>query len=493
MQLLELRDISMGFSDRELFTIEKLDIYTGERIGLIGANGSGKSTFLRLLMGEEKPLSGTIKRFGDWQQFRQFDEAFSADMIAEADIGLWGIASLWQRDPITLSGGEKTRSRLAKVLAAPGDMLLLDEPTSNLDMAGIEQLSAFLWTQESFILISHDRALLNEHCTRILDIREERLFDYPGNYDSYLAWLAADLRRREEAYEQYREEESRLTQLSKDLQSKAKKIAKKPKGMSASEAKQRDFVATHRSQGGKAKSMAAAAKHTEKRIEQLDKKDKPRQTYVIRPDFTLTDPPRNKVIAEAAALTFGYEKGSLLFDEAEFRLKREIRTALVGPNGCGKTALCRLIVEGHDGIRSVPKARYGYFRQEMELIDPGKTILENMRRISCQNEEIDRSILARMGFFRDTVHKQAAVLSGGEKVKLSFAMLFVSNANVLVLDEPTNYLDLPSLEAIEALLMDYEGTMLFVSHDRMLVRRLADEVWSIENGKIIVKKTADIG
>lgn len=490
MHLLEMRDISMGFADRELFTIEKLDIYAGERIGLIGANGSGKSTFLRLLMGELKPLSGTIKRFGDWQQFRQFDAAYSADMIAETDIGLWGIAGLWQRDPETLSGGEKTRSRLAKVLAAPGDMLLLDEPTSNLDMAGIEQLSTFLWTQESFILISHDRALLNDHCTRILDIREGKIFDYPGNYDEYVAWLEADLRRREQEFEQFRAEQSRLQNLSKDLQRKASKISKKPKGMSASEAKQRDFVATHRSQGGKAKSLASAAKHTDKRIEQLKEKEKPKSSYVIRPDFTLTNPPKNKVIAEASDLSFGYEGGADLFDGATFRLKREIRTALIGPNGCGKTALCRLIVEGHEQIRSVPKARYGYFRQEMELIDGEKTVLENMRRISCQNEQIDRSILARMGFFQDSVHKKAVVLSGGEKVKLSFAMLFVSDANVLVLDEPTNYLDLPSLEAIEALLLDYEGTMLFVSHDRILVERLADEVWSIEDGKIVVHAKA---
>ncbi len=493
MQLLELRDISMGFSDRHLFTIEKLDIYSGERIGLIGANGSGKSTFLRLLMGEISPLTGTVKRFGNWQQFRQFDEAYSAEMIAEADIGLWGIASLWQRDPDTLSGGEKTRSRLAKVLSAPGDMLLLDEPTSNLDMDGIDRLSAFLWSQESFILISHDRALLNEHCTRILDIREERLFDYPGNYDAYQEWLAADLKRREEEYEQYREEEERLSRLSKDLKSKASKLTKKPKGMSSSEYKQRGFTATHRSGGGKAKSMAAAAKHTEKRIEQLEKKEKPRQGYVIRPDFTLTNPPRNKVIAEATSLTFGYEDAGLLFEETGFQLKRGVRTALIGPNGCGKTALCRLIAEGCEQIRSVPKARYAYFRQEMELIDPMKTILENIRKMSCQREETDRSVLARMGFFRDAVHKRGAVLSGGEKVKLSFAMLFVSDANVLLLDEPTNYLDLPSLEAIEALLRDYEGTMLFVSHDRTLVNHLADEIWAIEDRKIKLIKAAEMG
>ncbi len=127
----------------------------------------------------------------------------------------------------------------------------------------------------------------------------------------------------------------------------------------------------------------------------------------------------------------------------------------------------------------------------MDLIDETKSVLDNMRAISCQSEEVNRSVLARMRFFRHDVNKQASLLSGGEKIRLSFAMLFVSDANVLVLDEPTNFLDLPSLEAIENMLLDYEGTMLFVSHDRQFIDRLADERWTIEGGRLIVMDSSD--
>lgn len=493
MHLLEMRDVRMGFSDLDLFTIDQLDIASGERIGLIGANGSGKSTLLRLMLGELEPLAGSIKRYGDWSFFRQFDTAYTPEDLGKTDYAYWGLATLWQRDPETLSGGEKTRSRLAKSLALPGDMLLLDEPTSNLDLSGIEQLSAYLWAEESFILISHDRELLNEHCTRILEIREGRLFDYPGNYDAYVAWLASDLKRREAEYEQYQEEERRLQDLSQELAKRSHKVSKRPKGMSSSEAKARDFAKGRRSNDSRSKRLASAAKHTEKRIEQLEKKERPQQAPVIRPDFELTNPPRNRIIAEATALRFGYDPERLLLDDAAFQLKRGVRTALIGPNGCGKTAFCRLLVDGHEGIRSVPRAKYGYFRQELEWIDPERTVLENIRYVSCQSETVDRSVLARMGFYRDTVHRKAAKLSGGERVKLAFGMLFVSDINVLVLDEPTNYLDLPSREAIEALLTDYEGTLLFVSHDRTFIRRLADEIWTMEEGKIKVIKAADMG
>ncbi len=490
MHLLEMRDVEIGFPTQDLFSIDQLDIVTGERIGLIGANGSGKSTLLRVLMGEIEPLTGSMKRFGNWQIHHQFDDAYSPEILQSSELGLWGIDGLWQQDPKTFSGGEKTRSRLAKILEAPGDILLLDEPTSNLDLAGIEYLSGILWGLETFILISHDRALLNEHCTRTIDIREGRLFDCPGPYNEYMAWLDLDIKRREAEYMQFKEESKRLEAVAKDYSRRSQKISKKPRGLSHSEAKQRDFTATHRSQGGKAKSLAAAAKHTQKRLEQLEEKVKPERLRVIKPDFSLTDPPQNKVIAEAGqglvdakGLTFGFEN-KLLFKDVKFQLKGNTRTALVGPNGCGKSVFCRLLVDGHPDIRVVPKAKFGYFRQEMEMVDPKQTILENMRAVSCQHEATDRSVLARMGFYSKDVHKTASVLSGGERVKLSFAMLFVSSINVLVLDEPTNYLDIPSMEAIESLLLDFEGTLLFVSHDRTFVQKLADEIWTIKDQEI---------
>lgn len=491
MQLLNLRDVVFGFADRILFSIPQLDIYSGERIGLIGENGSGKSTLLRLLIGDLEPEQGVIQRFGDWQLLRQFDDAFTADQISETDIAVWGIADIWHRETETMSGGEKMRSRLAKTFHTPGDILLLDEPSSNLDLEAIEQLSGMLYGLETFLLISHDRALLDEHCTRILDIREGRLYDYPGSYQAYTQWKAADLERRQFEYEQYLEEKRRLESVATDLKRRSHQVTKRPHGLSASEAKQRDFIATSRSYDGKSRSLASAAKHNERRIEQLEVKEKPEQTQVIRPDFSLTDPPRNRIVAESSDLSLAFDTDRKIFDEAAFQLKGNVRTALTGPNGSGKSCFCKMLCDGSDMIRTVPKARFGFFRQEMEWIDMRKTVLENVRIHSCQNETVDRSVLARMGFPQRRVHQLASTLSGGEQIKLSFAMLFVSAANVLVLDEPTNFLDIPSMEAIESLLLDYEGTLLFVSHDRHFVDHLADEIWQIEDGKIRISKTAE--
>ncbi len=486
MRLLTMRDVRVGFPQRDLFYIDKLDIFSGERIGLIGANGAGKSTLFRLLMGEIEALEGTIDRAGEWHFFRQFDEAYSTDELDGRVLALWRVDALWQRGPHTLSGGEKTRNRLMGTLNTPGDILLLDEPTSHLDLQGIAYLSERLTDLHSLILISHDRALLNEHCTRIWDIREGTLFDFPGSYNDYQQWLKEDLKRRQSDDEVFAEERQRLQSVVTEYKRRATKIAKKPRGMSHSEARQRDFSTSRRSYQGRAKSLAAAAKHTERRLEQLEEKTRPEKTFVIRPSFQLTDPPSNRIIAEADHLTFGFDHDDPLFLDASFRLLRNRRTALVGPNGCGKSVFCRLLVHGHPAIRSVPKARYGYFRQEMDLVDPTRSIVDNMRALSCQTEEVNRSVLARMGFFQQDVNRRASQLSGGEKIRLSFAMLFVSDANVLVLDEPTNFLDLPSLEAVERMLMDYEGTMLFVSHDRQFINRLADERWTIREGKMVI-------
>ena len=490
MQLLRVRDLRVGFSERELFTIDQLDIFAGERIGLVGDNGSGKSTLLDVLVGLREPLGGQFERHGDWTPFRQFETALTPDALDEAQAGLWALHGLYGRTSETFSGGEQTRARLADVLARPGDFLLLDEPTANLDAAGIAQLMEALWAVPSCLIISHDRALLDALTTRTLEIREGQLVDYPGHYSAYAAWREQEFERRMSAYEQYEAEKQRLTALAQDQKRRAAKTQRRPRGISTSDARARAFSASKRSYEGIGKRMNAAARATERRLERLEVQARPETAFVIRPDFSLTDPPRNPVIAESFALSFGWPGQAKLFDHASFQLRRGVHAALVGPNGCGKSTLLQLIVEGHPDIRSVPKARYGLFRQDLELIDDERTILENMRRDSVQAEQVNRSVLARMGFTAERVDKPAKILSGGERVRLSFAMLAVSDANVLLIDEPTNYLDLASMEAIEGLLQDYEGTVLLVTHDRHLIEAVAEEIWTIEEGKIVIEPVA---
>ena len=204
----------------------------------------------------------------------------------------------------------------------------------------------------------------------------------------------------------------------------------------------------------------------------------------MRPIFSLTDPPRNPIIIEAEHLSFSYPNGKEVFRNATFRLLRDSRTVLLGENGSGKTTLIRLILEG-ELVRIVPKAKIGYLKQDLSDLRPDKTVLENVTETSIQSSSIVRTVLARLLFTAGDIQKPVSVLSGGERVRLAFARILVSNANVLILDEPTNYLDIPSIEAVQSLLSEYEGTMLFTSHDSAFVRAIATNSVVIQDKQIL--------
>jgi macrolide transport system ATP-binding/permease protein len=218
------------------------------------------------------------------------------------------------------------------------------------------------------------------------------------------------------------------------------------------------------------------------RLEKLDKVDRPRDEIAIHLDFSLTDPPQSRTVIRAEHVSFGYDRP--LFWDACFELPLGSKTALLGPNGAGKSTLLRLIREGAEGIRKTPKATLGIFCQEFETLDQNKTVLQNALKLSIQSETVVRTILSRMLFSRDDMSKPASVLSGGERVKLAFAQLFVGQANVLLLDEPTNYLDILSMSVLEAMLKEYEGTVLFVSHDQAFVSAVANRLLLMENGRL---------
>ena len=259
---------------------------------------------------------------------------------------------------------------------------------------------------------------------------------------------------------------------------------KKPRKISGSDAKGREFSASHRSPGSKAKMLERSAQSIRQRMEHMPVKERPRNPPVIQPDFRLTDPPQNKTILQAEHLYFSYPNGKEIFRDAGFHLSRNSRAALLGPNGSGKTTLLRLIQSG-DLAKAPPKARLGFFRQDLSDLEADKSVLQNAMSTSVQKEAVVRGVLARLLFSARDLSKPARVLSGGERIRLSFAKLFVSAANVLILDEPTNYLDIPSAEALEQMFAAYEGTMLFASHDEAFIRAVATERWLIRDHKIL--------
>jgi len=480
--LLEASNIEKYFADEKILDIKSLKIYEGDRIGFVGPNGSGKTTLLNILAGELAPDGGTIRRVCNISYIRQFNFSLTNQDILGSDhvqkLGQYGVLSI--ADNEITSGGEATRIKLAYALSTPGQLVFADEPTSSLDIYGIKQFSNELYGLTSFILISHDRDLLNLHCNRILTIENGDIAIYEGNYDAYKQQQEAKQKRQQFEYEQYQNEKSRLQNVYKDKKSKAAKVAKKPKGMSSSEMKQRAFVATSRSFDGRQKQADQAAKAVQARIGQLDVKERPKETTKIKLDFALTDPPRNKIVLSGSDINFAYGQNTL-FENAAFEIQNGARISLQGKNGSGKTTLLNLIFEGHPSIYQVPKLRIGYFRQGLTNIDHSKTVLQNALSESVQSETTVRSALARLLFTRNNINKPAGVLSGGERVKLSLAKLLVSDCNMLLMDEPTNYLDMPSLEVLQAILSEYEGTMMLVSHDKAFTDAICTGVLYIKD------------
>lgn len=472
--LLSANHIVQSFGERKILEFEKLNVYEGDRIGIVGGNGAGKTTLLNILSGELVPDEGAVIRAAPVSYFKQFRKrAEQADLQKCRELGLTGKLSREH-----LSGGEMTRLGLA---AMDQDALLTfaDEPTANLDADGVELCCRMLEQCSTLLLISHDRAVLNRLCTRIIEVRDGCLYFYTGNFNAYHEQREQAFKRQEFEYQQYRLEKSRLEKAARQRSQASQSVRKAPSRMGNSEAR------LHKREAGeKMEKLDNARKTILSRLEQLEVKEKPRETAQVRIDFSLTDPPANREIVTGSHITFRYGK-HLIFENASFSLPKGSKTALVGPNGAGKTTLMELIWSGAPGIRLVPKAKIGYFKQSLDTLDFSKTVLENVMETSVQSENTMRGILARLLIRREDVFKKAGVLSGGERVKLAFAKLFGSPANLLLLDEPTNFLDMPAIEALQKMVEDYEGTVLFVSHDRTFSDGCATRILRIEDRKLI--------
>lgn len=472
--LLSAHHIIQYFGEQKILEFEKLTVYEGDRIGIVGTNGAGKTTLLNILSGELVPDEGTVTRAVPVNYFKQFraPEA-QADPQKCRELGLSGKLSRER-----LSGGEMTRLGLAAM--NPGSLLTFaDEPTANLDAEGVELCCRMLEQYPTLLLVSHDRAVLDRLCTRILEVKDGQLHFYTGNFTAYQKQRAEAFQRQEFEYQQYRSEKVRLEKAARQRSQASQSVKKAPSRMGNSEARLHKRAA-----GEKMEKLDSARKTILSRLEQLEVKEKPQQAALVHIDFSLTDPPANREVVTGSHVTFGYGN-NLIFENASFSLPKGSKTALIGPNGAGKTTLMELIQSGAPGIRLVPKAKIGYFQQSLDALDPDKTVLENVMETSVQSESTMRGILARLLIRREDVFKKAGVLSGGERVKLAFAKLFASPANLLLLDEPTNFLDMPAIEALQKMVQDYEGTVLFVSHDRAFSDACATRILRIENRKLL--------
>ncbi len=482
--LLEATGITRSYGDRVLLDIDRLTLYDGDRIGLVGENGAGKSTLLAILSGQIKPDSGTVFRSCEPAVIRQSGPG-SQDI--PADLSALFSARVPGNRP---SGGEKTRQRIAGALGQKTPLLFADEPTTDLDEEGIRLLSRHLMQHEgALLLVSHDRALLNLICKKIWYLRDGKITVFPGGYDDFTAWQKQEQERAETEYEQYRKEKARLEEAARHMQEMARQVKKAPSRMGNSEAR------LHKREATDAILQLSHQKRTiQNRAEHLEKKERPKAFPNIRMSLGAAIPIRARYAVTAENLSVSAGEKQLL-RSTSFSLPSGTRTVLTGKNGCGKTTLLRLIcspdkcgneVHFTGRLRLNDSALIGWFDQDHEsTLDPDKTALENALISSALPESTVRITFARMNLRGDQVFKPVSVLSGGEKAKAALVKLLVSECNVLILDEPTNHLDVFTLEALESLLSEYEGTLLFSSHDRAFQQAVATRQLRIENQQIL--------
>ena len=512
--LFRLEEVHKSYGAQEVLRGVTFQVNPGERVGLVGRNGVGKTTLFRLVTGIEEADRGQVillrgLRVGVLEQQPQFDgassvreealsvftelQAMEAEMTrlehlmseaadaaldeamhnysdlrhryemtggftypARAEAVLVGLG--FKSDDLTkpadqLSGGQKARLALAKLLLAEPDVLLLDEPTNHLDVNAVEWLEDFLAEYRSaFVIVSHDRFLLDRTATKIVEIDAGRASVYSGNYTSYVRQREERLLAQARAYEQQQEMIARTE----------------------------DFIRRNIA-GQKTKQ----AKSRRNKLERLERVERVRQDHVG--DFRIQTVARagDNVLA-VADLAVGYGSKRVA-SGISFLLRREERLGIIGPNGSGKTTFLKTILGELEpmagGLTWGASVDPVYYDQEISGLDPRSTVIEEMAVAAPRAVEGElRGYLARFLFTGDEIYKSVAALSGGERSRLALAKLIYSRANVLVLDEPTNHLDIPSREALEQALSDYPGTIITISHDRYFLDKIATEILHFEGG-----------
>ena len=455
--------------------IENLCIYDQDRIGIVGVNGAGKTTLLNLLSQRIEPDEGWVKLYGKCSYISQLEPP-EEKTIQQEMASKFKVPQIYRE---SMSGGEKSRFKLAASLSHNNAIIFADEPTSNMDIEGIQLVESSLAKfSGALVLISHDRDLLDRLCNKIIEIEGGKIKTYSGNYSEYVKQKTAERELAQFEYEQYIKEKKRLERVIISTREKVKSMRKTPRRMGNSEAR------LHKMGNQKAKAnLERAIKNVEARIRHLEVKEKPPKIEKIKLDIGDVQKIYSKVIIEGNGLNKSFGE-KVIFKDAQFQLENGAKVGLIGPNGCGKTTLLRMIMNQEPPIKIAPNVRIGYFSQELSILEDNKSILDNVMAESVYEESFVRILLARLLFKGDSVYKKVRVLSGGERVKASFAKIICSDFNLLILDEPTNYLDLNSLEVVEEVLREYEHTLLFVSHDRRFINSVANQIMIIEDYKL---------
>lgn len=477
---IKIKDIEMNFEEQVL-KIPELSVYENEKIGLIGANGSGKSTLLRLIAGELQASKGTIDTFCDFPLYHQISGV--EETVSELDGELLSRFKVPNNSVETLSGGETTKYRLTQLLSVYQTGMLLDEPTTHLDQKGKQQLIDELqYYYGTLLFVSHDRTFLNALAEKIWEVKDGKVVEYKGNYNDYLEQKKIERVSQEREVQNYQKEVTRLTKGIEEKRQKAEKAGKvseknkqknvRPSRLSSS--KQKDTVQ---------KNLYKQAKAMSSRLEQLA------DIQILEKDISIQFPKHssaeihNPYPIRIENLTVNYEQRMIL-DKINLQIPLGKKIALVGENGAGKSTLLNAILKQFEGVILSPKAKIETYRQMDYQFTTVHSLLTELMDETDWSEATVRALLNNLGFSQSAIRKPLNVLSGGEATRIAIARLFTKPSNVLILDEPTNFIDLTTIEALEKFLLAYQGTVLFTSHDQTFVEKVADEVWLLENGKL---------
>jgi len=411
---------------------------------------------------ELNPDPADVKRYGAIQTEFEASGGYTIDSsIAKVCNGL-GISEDMQKKPFSLlSGGEKTRVKLARIILQNTDILLLDEPTNHLDIHSVEWLEEYIGQYKgTVVVISHDRYFLDKVINRAIEIEDGKADFYDGNYSYY---IQEKERRYEQKLAQYEQEQKKI----KQLEEAARRMHEWAKSADNPGLHKRAFA-------------------IEKRIEKMEKIEKPRKEKQISVAFQGKGFAGNDVIViKNLSKSYGEE---WILSNVNLNVKKDDRIALIGGNGCGKTTLLKIItgeVEADTGIVKIGNSvKYAFLPQIVTFSYPEYSVLDTMKHEMEMSEEMARNRLAAFHFRGEEVFKLVGFLSGGEKSRLRLCILMQNDINLLILDEPTNHLDIASREWIEEAVAGFEGTILFVSHDRYFINKFANRIWELKDGSI---------
>ena len=463
--ILQGKHISKEFGDKVILNDINFEIESGKKIGIVGSNGAGKTTLADMITNTIKPTSGQLL----WQ-------------YNGMDIGYMKQATEYLDLEQTLSGGERTKKLLTQLLYSKKDFLVLDEPTNHLDYEGvkwlIKQIKAF---KGAVVIISHDRFFLDQCIDSIMEIDQGKIVNYNGNYSFY----------REEKRRRY-ESQLHLFMEQEKLKSQIRGQIEELKGWSekAHRESRKKAIATGNKLGGKeynrvkAKKMDKAVKSRIKRLEKIEVGGliKPEEEIKVLFQLEATKKVGDTILQAKDIRKFYGNK--LIFNQSSFYVKRGEKIGVYGVNGCGKSTLVKAILkqvplEGE--IRISQERKIGYISQDVLDIKEEKSILQVFEATNKEEERQIRMALVQMGFSNDRLYDKAEVLSLGERMKLKLLLLIRQGCEVLILDEPTNHIDLHVREQLEETLKDYNGTLILVTHDRYMLEQLCDKLLVFEN------------